>query len=93
MLFIFFRVLKTYVANILIAVNPYFDVKNLYCLDTIRKYQGKSLGQMPPHVFALGEFLLSRSFFSFFFLVNRTNIIAPAYVTVLAATHLWREIA
>ncbi|KAF2360204.1 Myosin N-terminal SH3-like [Trinorchestia longiramus] len=45
----------TYVANILIAVNPYFEVKNLYTLDTIHKYQGKSLGQMPPHVFAIAD--------------------------------------
>lgn len=45
----------TYVANILIAVNPYTDVPNLYSLDTIRKYQGKSLGQMPPHVFAVAD--------------------------------------
>ncbi len=44
----------TYVANILIAVNPYFEIKNLYSRETIRKYQGKSLGTMPPHVFAIG---------------------------------------
>ncbi|XP_045106888.1 unconventional myosin-VI-like isoform X4 [Portunus trituberculatus] len=45
----------TYVANILIAVNPYIDIRNLYSLDTIKKYQGKSLGQMPPHVFAIAD--------------------------------------
>ncbi|XP_071535802.1 myosin heavy chain 95F isoform X4 [Panulirus ornatus] len=45
----------TYVANILIAVNPYFDIPKLYTLDTIKKYQGKSLGQMPPHVFAIAD--------------------------------------
>ncbi|XP_050720790.1 unconventional myosin-VI-like isoform X3 [Eriocheir sinensis] len=45
----------TYVANILIAVNPYIDIRNLYSLDTIRKYQGRSLGQMPPHVFAIAD--------------------------------------
>ncbi|MCL4141181.1 UNVERIFIED_CONTAM: hypothetical protein GTU68_064826 [Idotea baltica] len=48
-------IFQTYVANILIALNPYFEVKNLYSLDTIKKYQGKSLGQMPPHVFALAD--------------------------------------
>ena len=46
---------QTYVANILIAVNPYFEVKGLYSGETIRSYQGKSLGQMPPHVFAIGK--------------------------------------
>lgn len=48
--------LQTYVANILIAVNPYFEIKNLYSSSTIAKYQGKSLGVLPPHVFAIGNF-------------------------------------
>ncbi|XP_046443856.1 myosin heavy chain 95F-like isoform X1 [Daphnia pulex] len=43
----------TYVANILIAVNPYFEIKGLYSKDAIKKYQGKSLGTLPPHVFAV----------------------------------------
>ena len=46
---------QTYVANILIAVNPYHDIKNLYSSETIKKYKGKSLGTMPPHVFAIGK--------------------------------------
>lgn len=45
----------TYVANILIAVNPYFEVPNLYSKATIKEYLGKSLGTMPPHVFAIGD--------------------------------------
>jgi len=45
---------QTYVANILIAVNPYTELRHLYTSDTIRSYQGKSLGTMPPHVFAIG---------------------------------------
>ncbi|KAJ9583973.1 hypothetical protein L9F63_021684 [Diploptera punctata] len=45
----------TYVANILIAVNPYFEIKNLYSSQTIKSYQGKSLGVMPPHVFAIAD--------------------------------------
>ncbi|KAK2494337.1 hypothetical protein MC885_017199, partial [Smutsia gigantea] len=43
----------TYVANILIAVNPYFDIPKIYSSETIKVYQGKSLGTMPPHVFAI----------------------------------------
>lgn len=46
---------QTYIANILIAVNPYMEVKDLYSNETIKKYKGKSLGQMPPHVFAIGK--------------------------------------
>ena len=49
--------LQTYVANILIALNPYFDVPQLYSSQTIKSYQNKSLGTMPPHVFAIGEVL------------------------------------
>ncbi|XP_063168961.1 unconventional myosin-VI isoform X4 [Candoia aspera] len=45
----------TYVANILIAVNPYFDIPKLYSLDTIKKYQGRSLGTLPPHVYAIAD--------------------------------------
>ncbi|NXE62295.1 MYO6 protein, partial [Calcarius ornatus] len=45
----------TYVANILIAVNPYFDIPKFYSSDTIKKYQGRSLGTLPPHVFAIAD--------------------------------------
>lgn len=45
----------TYVANILIAVNPYFEMPHLYSSETIGKYQGKSLGVLPPHVFAIAD--------------------------------------
>ncbi|XP_060687622.1 unconventional myosin-VI-like isoform X1 [Hemiscyllium ocellatum] len=45
----------TYVANILIAVNPYFDIPKLYSSDSIKKYKGKSLGTLPPHVYAIAD--------------------------------------
>ncbi|KAJ8026463.1 Unconventional myosin-VI [Holothuria leucospilota] len=45
----------TYVANILIAVNPYKDMPVLYSSDTINRYRGKSLGVLPPHVFAIAD--------------------------------------
>lgn len=46
---------QTYVANILIAVNPYFEIKGLYSSEMIEKYKGKSLGVLPPHPFAIGK--------------------------------------
>lgn len=47
---------QTYVANILIALNPYENLKDkLYSSQVLRSYKGKSLGKMPPHVFAIGE--------------------------------------
>lgn len=42
-------------ANILIAINPYYEVPKLYESACIRSYQGKSLGTMPPHVFAIAD--------------------------------------
>lgn len=45
----------TYVANILIAVNPYYNIPDLYSTNTIRKYMGKSLGTLPPHIFAIAD--------------------------------------
>ena len=47
--------LQSYVANILLAVNPYKNIPNLYSLETAKKYKGKSLGILPPHVFAIGK--------------------------------------
>ncbi len=56
---VFVIYLQTYVANILIAVNPYEEIEELYSVESIRTYQGKSLGAMPPHVFAIGLSLCS----------------------------------
>ncbi|VDN30263.1 unnamed protein product [Cylicostephanus goldi] len=47
--------LQTYVANILISINPYEDIPGLYSKETINKYKGKSLGQLPPHVYAVAD--------------------------------------
>ena len=41
-------------ANVLIDVNP-SEVADLYSLDTISSYLGKSLGTRPPHVFAIAD--------------------------------------
>lgn len=48
--------LQTYVANILIALNPYKEIRDLYSDSTIKKYNGRSLGELPPHVFAIGTY-------------------------------------
>ncbi|XP_055307856.1 myosin heavy chain 95F-like [Sitodiplosis mosellana] len=44
-----------YVANILIALNPYKEMKDLYSDAAIKRYKGKSLGELPPHVFAIAD--------------------------------------
>uniref|UniRef100_H3CZD5 Unconventional myosin-VI n=1 Tax=Tetraodon nigroviridis TaxID=99883 RepID=H3CZD5_TETNG len=43
----------TFVANILIAINPYYDIPKLYSVESIKKYRGRSLGTLPPHVYAI----------------------------------------
>lgn len=55
LILLLFILLQTYVANILIAVNPYYDIPKLYSPEAIKSYHGKSLGTLPPHVFAIGE--------------------------------------
>ncbi|CAG9541038.1 unnamed protein product [Cercopithifilaria johnstoni] len=45
----------TYVANILISINPYEQIPDLYSGATIQKYQGRSIGTLPPHVFAIAD--------------------------------------
>jgi len=45
----------TYIGNILIAVNPYAQLKNLYSKETLTSYAGKSIGVRPPHVFAIAD--------------------------------------
>lgn len=45
----------TYVANILIAVNPYREIPGLYSKETVQMYRGKSLGVLPPHAFAIAD--------------------------------------
>lgn len=64
----FVNTLQTYVANILIAVNPYCEVKDLYSTETIKAYKGKSLGETPPHVFAIG--IISLIFLFLIFIIK-----------------------
>uniref|UniRef100_A0A8C6TVN2 Unconventional myosin-VI n=1 Tax=Neogobius melanostomus TaxID=47308 RepID=A0A8C6TVN2_9GOBI len=45
----------TYVANILIAVNPYYSIPNLYGPEALKSYKGRSLGTLPPHVYAIAD--------------------------------------
>ena len=43
----------TYTAFILIAVNPYQRLPELY--SKLEPYRGKAIGIMPPHVYAIGD--------------------------------------
>ncbi|CAI5440350.1 unnamed protein product [Caenorhabditis angaria] len=45
----------SYVANILISINPYEQIQDFYGPAQIQAYRGKSLGQKEPHIFAIAD--------------------------------------
>lgn len=49
----------TYTGNILIAVNP-FQKLPIYGEDILMDYIGKSIGVMPPHVYAIADLALRK---------------------------------
>lgn len=44
----------TFAGSILVAVNPYKMFPDSYGLEVAKKYAGKPLGSLPPHLFAIG---------------------------------------
>ncbi|XP_048137335.1 myosin-11 isoform X2 [Rhodamnia argentea] len=45
----------TYTGNILIAINPFQSLDDLYDAAAMEKYKGRLLGDMSPHVFAIAD--------------------------------------
>uniref|UniRef100_A0A1I7TQA3 Myosin motor domain-containing protein n=1 Tax=Caenorhabditis tropicalis TaxID=1561998 RepID=A0A1I7TQA3_9PELO len=46
---------SSYVANILISINPYQTIDGFYSTSKIKEYRGKSLGQKEPHIYAIAD--------------------------------------
>ncbi|EOD14449.1 myosin-like protein [Emiliania huxleyi CCMP1516] len=45
----------TYVGPVLLAVNPYKTLAELYSREAMDAYRGRAIGVLPPHVFALAD--------------------------------------
>lgn len=54
LLFFFFSTLQTYTGSILVAVNPY-QILPIYTAEQIKLYKDKKIGELPPHIFAIGD--------------------------------------
>ena len=45
----------TYIGHVLICVNPYKSIPNLYTERTLKDYRGKYRYELPPHVYCLAD--------------------------------------
>ncbi|XP_025060372.1 unconventional myosin-XV-like, partial [Alligator sinensis] len=53
------ELIYTYIGSILVSVNPY-KMYNIYGTDQVLQYEGKALGENPPHLFAIANVAYSK---------------------------------
>lgn len=51
----FSKFFKSYISEVLVAINPNKANDSLYSFEMIKKYQNVSLGVLPPHLFSVGK--------------------------------------
>ncbi|XP_043925992.1 unconventional myosin-XV [Protopterus annectens] len=53
------ELIYTYIGSILLSVNPY-KMYNIYGTDMVLQYEGRALGENPPHLFAIASIAYTR---------------------------------
>ena len=72
---------QTYTGNILIAVNPFQRLPQLYDMQVMEKYKGEAFGELSPHPFAIADSAYRQAVISCFHFQVLSGIVFLMYCT------------